>query len=448
MNSVKVDFSKIKGEIKALHGVCCAPYSINAGPNQGAIAKYFKEGHIPYCRLHDCTGGYGGTYFIDIPNVFPDFDADENDPANYDFHYSDEYIKAIQDSGCEAYYRLGVTIEWGSKKYSSVMPSDFSKWARVCEHIIMHYNKGWADGFEYDLKYWEIWNEPENPGNQWGPCQWSGTKEEFYDLYRVSSKYLKEKFPEIKIGGYGSCGFYAVTREKIPEGHKTFVPYFTDFLKMIKEENLPLDFYSWHIYTGDELELLAHAKYVRETLDLYGLNETESHLNEWNIHAEGRGFPSKHTMEGASFNAAVLAMLQETPYLDKAMYYAFQYRTGYNGFTNPITHEAQYPWFSFVAFGELYSLKNHVDVAVEGEYIYATAATNGKTSGHLLSNFKNEDGVIKTELSGIPENATVTLYRIREGEMLKEDFSVSASGNLMLKINLPLWQVAYLKIEE
>ena len=26
--------------------------------------------------------------------------------------------------------------------------------------------------------------------------------------------------------------------------------------------NAPLDFYSWHIYTGDELELLAHAKYV------------------------------------------------------------------------------------------------------------------------------------------------------------------------------------------
>ncbi len=447
MNSVKVDFSKIKGEIKPLHGVCCAPFVLNSGSKQPHIDRYFKQAHIPYCRLHDCMGGYGGTYFVDIPNIFRDFDADENDPASYDFYYTDEYIKAIQDSGCEAYYRLGVTIEWGSKKYASVKPADFNKWAAVCEHIIMHYNKGWANGFNYDIKYWEIWNEPENPGNQWGPCQWSGTKEEFYDLYRVTSKYLKEKFPEIKIGGYGSCGFYAVTRENIPEGHKTFVPYFTDFLKMIKEENLPLDFYSWHIYTGDELELLAHAKYVRETLDSFGLTETESHLNEWNIHAEGRGFPSKHTMEGATFNAAVLSMLQETPYLDKAMYYAFQARTVYNGFIHPITNEVEYPWFSFVAFGELYALKNHADVKVEGEHIYATAATDGNTSGVLLSNFKNEDGVIETELSAIPENATVTVFRLREGEMLKEDFSVSASGKLKLKINLPLWQVAYIKIE-
>ena len=75
-----------------------------------------------------------------MPNIFRDFDADENDPANYDFHYSDEYITAIIESGANVVYRLGITIEWGSKKYTSIPPKDFAKWARICEHIIMHYN--------------------------------------------------------------------------------------------------------------------------------------------------------------------------------------------------------------------------------------------------------------------------------------------------------------------
>ena len=205
MNKLNVNFNKITGTVKPVHSVCCAPYAINMGPEQQYIQNFFTEANIPYSRLHDCCYCYGGTYFVDIPNIFRDFDADENDPANYDFHYSDEYIGAIQNANTEAYYRLGVTIEWGSKKYACTPPKDFAKWARICDHIIMHYNHGWANGFEYGIKYWEIWNEPENPGNKWGKSMWDGTKEEFFDLYKISSKHLKERFPEIKIGCYGGC---------------------------------------------------------------------------------------------------------------------------------------------------------------------------------------------------------------------------------------------------
>lgn len=448
MNNIKVDFSKNTGEIKPLHGVCCAPYVRSAGPNQAQIDKYFKEAKIPYCRLHDCCGPYGGTYYVDVPNIFRDFDADENDEANYDFHYTDEYVKAIQDSGCEAYYRLGVTIEWGSKKYTSMPPSDFAKWARICEHIIMHYNKGWANGFEFNIKYWEIWNEPENPGSDLGKCQWGGTKEEFFDLYRTASLHLRKCFPEIKIGGYGGCGFYAITRDDIPESHKEFVTYFTDFLEMVSKENLPLDFYSWHIYTGDELELLAHAKYVRETLDKYGLKDTESHLNEWNIHAEGRGFTSKHTLEGASFNAAVLSMLQNTNYIDMAMYYCFSSAARYNGFINQNDGTIDPPWYSYVAFGELYGLKNAASVEVEGEHIYVSAAIDGDKAAVLISNYKNEDSEIALDLKAVPENSTVHVLRIREGENLEEDFTFTASGDTKIKLKVPVWTVAMLKIEK
>ena len=74
------------------YSMCCAPYDVAMGNDHRYIDKYFKEAVIPYCRLHDCCGGWGGTHFVDVPNIFPDFDADENDANNYDFHYSDERI--------------------------------------------------------------------------------------------------------------------------------------------------------------------------------------------------------------------------------------------------------------------------------------------------------------------------------------------------------------------
>ena len=201
------------GTIKDLNGVNCAPYSSNWGDNQVFINQVFGYCGITRSRTHDVNGAYGGCYFVDVPNIFRDFNSDENDENSYDFYYTDEYITAIIKTGAKIVYRLGVTIEWGSKKYSCNPPQDFAKWARICEHIIMHYNKGWANGFEYGIDYWEIWNEPENPP------MWTGTKEQFLELYKVSSKYLKEKFPEIKIGGYGSCGFYAHFRPNMSDFH-------------------------------------------------------------------------------------------------------------------------------------------------------------------------------------------------------------------------------------
>lgn len=446
MNKVNVDFSKKIGAVKPLHGVCCAPYAVSMGKEQVCIDKYFTDAKIPYCRLHDCCGSWGGTHFVDIPNVFPDFDADENDPANYDFYYTDEYIGAIQKTGCEAYYRLGVTIEWGSKKYTTIPPKDFGKWARICEHIIMHYNEGWADGFHYNLKYWEIWNEPENPGSSYGPCMWGGTKEEFFQLYNIASKHLKSRFPHLKIGGYGSCGFYAITHKKGVEFFENFITYFIDFLEMVKKEDCPLDFFSWHIYTSDEKDLLTHARYVRETLDNYGFKDTETHLNEWNISAEGSGFREKHTLEGASFLASVLAMLQNTNYVDMAHYYCFSYMGRYNGFFDQNDAGICPSWYPFVAFGKLYSLKKSVFTKTEGE-IYATAATNDNEYGVMITNYLSDDCETEISLKGIDGKKVMRVLFIKENYNLDEEYSVTVNGDTTLKIRLPKQTVAYLEVK-
>ena len=57
--------------------------------------NYLTEAHIPYSRLHDMGGLYGGYLYVDIPNIFRDFSADENDPSSYDFPFTDLLIKQM-----------------------------------------------------------------------------------------------------------------------------------------------------------------------------------------------------------------------------------------------------------------------------------------------------------------------------------------------------------------
>lgn len=438
MNTVTVDLSKKVGKIKPLHGVCCAPYNLGGGSKyQHMIDKYFNEGGIPYCRLHDVMYPHGSGQFVDISNIFPDFSADENDPKSYNFHYTDEYITAIENTGCKTYYRLGESIEWGSLNYYTRVPDDMGKWARICEHIIMHYNEGWANGFNYNIEYWEIWNEPENPGSGHnGKCQWQGTREEFYELYKIASKHLKSRFPNIKIGGYGSCGFYELTKE-VPESHKEFISFFVEFLKMAKAEDCPVDFFTWHIYSDSVDELLTHAKYVRETLDEYGFTDCEAHLNEWNVSAEGGGFPEKHNMIGGAFNGAVFAALQNTNYVDKAMYYCFAMGLRYNGFLDSQTwSKTEISWYPFVAYNKLYSLEDSVETVVDGKNIYAVSAEKDGKAAVLLTNYNTDEGEVSLNINNIDGEKTLTFKLIDEGIELKEVMSLSVKDNASLKFNM------------
>ncbi len=392
-------------KIKELHGVNCAPYTIGARSNQHYISSLFGYAGIPRSRLHDCCGSYGGTYFVDIPNIFRDFNADVEDPASYDFHYTDEYITAIIKSGAQIIYRLGVTIEWGSKKYASVVPADFDKWARICEHIVRHYNEGWADGFEYNIEYWEIWNEPENPP------MWQGTREEFYELYKVSSLHLRRCFPNIKIGGFGSCGFYAVFREGMDDFYKSFLPYFEDFLQMVKDNGCPLDFFTWHIYTDKVDEIAKSALYARETLDKYGFTETESHLNEWNYGDEGGGFAEKENMVGASFCTASLIEMQKLP-IDLAQYYCVSLMGTYNGMMTLRLHHFTPVAHAYSAFNGVYRAGNELAVTADENEPYAIASKSDDGTTHLLvSTYHRECKELDITFE---ESGTVEVFEINE----------------------------------
>ncbi len=405
---LSVNFEKALGNIKPMHAVGQPPF-------YGMYFekfKYLTAANIPYSRLHDTGGAYGRSVFVDIPNLFRDFDADENDEVSYDFAFTDVLLSELMKAGVKPYFRLGVTIENYPhiRAYRIYPPKDFSKWARICEHVIRHYNEGWANGFTYGIEYWEIWNEPDSKTER-GSMMWLGTEEEYFDLYAVTAKHLKKCFGDtIKIGGFASCGFYAITDPEIlaaekngtladlPESKQNliyFKEYFERFLAFIKAENAPIDFFSYHSYDPVGNTLM-HQAYVEKTLEAMGYGDIEIHLNEWNTHHE---VESMGTAAAAASSAAMMCAMQDTKMSVMNFYDARLGLSNYCGLFDPRWRRPFVTYDAFLSFGTLYALGTQVEVKGAEDGLYATAATDGKENAILLANI-GEAKEVSLDLSG------------------------------------------------
>ncbi len=424
MSKVYVNFNKTNGSIRPLNGV-----------NQGPMTKVFtydareefKEMAIPFCRLHDTEYPYGSGEFVDIPCIFKNFDADENDPASYNFGLTDEYISKIIEIGAEPIYRLGVSIEHAPVKRHIFPPKDYEKWTRICEHIIMHYNEGWADGHHWNIRYWEIWNESDGHGNQW-----LGTPEEFYKLYCVSATYLKKRFPDLKIGG---CGWT-----------RAYNDFTVGFLKYISSqpERIPLDFYSWHRYFADMKSFFTQYNKSLEMLKEYGYEDAENVFDEWNYMENWDNQPASYiklkNYIGAAFCAATMAALQTKTNIALATYFECDVVKEWTGqfdvaemsigaHGRKASVKKLPPFYSFKYFGELYRLGTSVETETEGENIYAAAAVGNNGKEVLFSYYvfgEAADKEVTFELDGFDREPIVTVIdKTRTNEVIHVDSKVS-----------------------
>lgn len=396
-----VDFAVTNGVIRALHGVNKGP--LGPGGLIDLTAEHRALG-IPFTRLHDCY--WPNPYVVDIHAVFPDFNADPAKPESYDFRLTDEYLAAVRASGAQIVYRLGESIEHTSVKRFVHPPSDYEKWAAICLGIIRHYNEGWANGFRHGIRYWEIWNEPENR-----PAMWSGTDEDYFRLYRVAATAIRREFPELKIGGpaVGASGRFV---------NGAFQPteFVTNFLKLCRAESLPLDFFSWHCYTADPAELVSRAKAIRHLLDEHGLTKSESHLNEWNYlpgnswdpgsrnspaPARQRYYEEMAGAPGAAFITSALIELQDAP-LDVAN--LFHGELGAFGLFNEFG-VPQKNFFALKAFRGLLDAPHRVKATggIPGQLAVTAGLNATKTEARvLISNFSHSQAEVRIRLDGLP----------------------------------------------
>lgn len=382
MSDIVIDFGKKTGDVKIMHAVNNGPH-VSRGDQSRGNQDTYKAARIPYARVHDAAfhSQYGGEHSVDILAIFPNFDADVNDPNSYDFACTDNYIAQMYEYGTKPFYRLGSKIEHGVKKYGTLPPKDNQKWAEICEHIIMHYNEGWANGFNYGIEYWEIWNEPDlDPDDSTNKRCWGGTEAEFTELYITASTHLKKRFPNLKIGGPA----LAWNEDWLER-----------FFERIGDREIALDFLSWHWYGVEPKEMSNKGTRIFEIAKRFGYTGFESILNEWN-YVQGWGDEFLYSVEqmismkGAAFVSACMCAAQANPTIDMLMYYDAR-PCAMNGMWDFYTFRPLKGYYPFYIYANLYELKNSVWYETSDPELYVSASTNGEKCAAMITHYSEND---------------------------------------------------------
>lgn len=406
---ITVDFDKKGGRVKPLH-------CINGGPRSGGyklpydFSEEFSELSIPLVRTNTANGEYGLNQFINVHCIFPDFSADETLEESYNFLPTDLYLASIRNTGADIFFRLGESGEPYARKLYAKCPSDMEKWARICEHIVMHYNEGWANGFKLNVKYFEIWNAADSSEG------FAGEAREFYELYRTVACHLRERFPKIRIGGYGARGFYSLNRLDATEEMKTYVPFMQQFFSYITAEATaaPLDFFTWSCYTSNPEELAMHIKYARTYLDSAGLRRTRSIICEYNA-SKNLQIPNALRPEFAAELAASLILAQKNP-VDMMMYSTSDISAADNGLfslDDHTTHRHYAAYGVMRSFSRLYKLGTVTETEDYRKELYSLAAFNQSEAGILLAT-RAHSGKVKIMLKNSHFD-TCSIYKTTTG---------------------------------
>ena len=309
MNKIEISLNPAApcGVIRNILGMNNSP-RINSAAREASEIALFKQINPGRTRYHDPSLENPGYALVNISQIFPLFHADENDPRNYNFKATDYYLKLAASCGTELEIRLGEDIEHSREHYKVLPPPDPEKWARICLNIIRHYNEGWADGMHLGIRYWCVWEEPDNEKLFAGPY------EKYLELYSTVAKAIKKEFPELKVGGPNTMGG---------------LPWSTEpFFQHCRDTGTPVDFAEFTTYLRDPEVFLNQCAVFEDIVRKYGFTDAELCISEfhygplnWDMTLPGV-IDTFTKAESAAYTTYLYTKLLDTSY-SMAFYYSW-----------------------------------------------------------------------------------------------------------------------------
>ncbi len=254
-------------------------FCVGAGrANEGLRADWQRQ--LTYVH-HEC-----GFQYIRMHGLFTDdmgVYREERGVPQYNWQYIDELYDFLHSIGMKPFVELGFVpnaLASGSKTIfwwhgNVTPPKDLTKWANFIRAFVLHERERYGDA-EVRTWYFEVWNEPNLSGF------FSGTQQQYFDLYAATARAIKSVSPDYKVGGPATagCGW-------IPE-----------FLHFCDTNHAPVDFISTHTYGvgsgyldehGDTGTVLSQnpdsvwgdVKRVRAQITASVMPKLELHFTEW-----------------------------------------------------------------------------------------------------------------------------------------------------------------------
>lgn len=210
--------------------------------------------------------------YVRIDHVFDFYKTVSRDASGkleYDFSRLDKVLGQIDRMGAKPFVSLSYMPDAVTSESVVGLPESWGLWGEMVKSLVEHVSGKGGLGFE-DV-YYEVWNEPD----LFGGYKTYGNKN-YLEMYRASSKALEnlEDVERFFLGG--------------PATTKLWPGWITELITTAFQEDLRLDFVSWHLYDRNveeiERELLLVEKiktqYPQES---YGL---EWLITEWGLDSE------------------------------------------------------------------------------------------------------------------------------------------------------------------
>ena len=169
------------------------------------------------------------------------------------------------------------------------------------------------------------------------------------------------------------------------------------FLSEMKIREVPIDFFSWHIYCKEPFEAVNKAKRIKALLVKYGYGDVESILNEWNY---VRGWTDEfkysimaiHGIKGAAFVMSVISEAQKTDAIDMLMYYDTR-PSVFCGAFDFYSYEPLKGYYPLMWYGKFYDMKEYIpcESAVENIYTLCGKDEDGKLLCVVTHYSENDD---------------------------------------------------------
>lgn len=286
-------------------GVLLPLNGVNDGPDTPpfpSLLDSYRYLGVPVIRTHDTYGPLDMQNADNTGGIFPDMSRDPDDPTAYNFGPADAFVQGMLAVPARVFFRIGYS--WENIPLHNRPPADFDRFAAVAAHVVAHYNQGWNEGFQYGIRDWEIWNEPD------GWQFWSGTPEQFFDLYERTARHMRQADPSIRVGGAGILWW-------------NDADYRDRFVRYCRERGVPLDFFSWHRYFeyDNPGNYGTYARLQRAFLDDHGMAASRSIVSEWNYgYPDESSYEERCNLRGAAFDFLALANMQEGG-VDEAHFY-------------------------------------------------------------------------------------------------------------------------------
>ena len=262
--------------------------------------------------------------------------------AIYNFQYVDDLFDRMLQNGARPFVELSffpsdiaarkgsVGFWWGG---NGSPPSDYSKWAELVRHFAQHC----VDRYGVDEVrswYFEVWNEPDLSDGFF-----TGTQDQYFELYKVTALALKALDPQLRVGGPATSNYHVpdeIWKKAEADGTDPLTlqwrpTWIEDFLNYCKKNSLPVDFVSTHPYpmdmeyrgktvhrsvnsTRDDLRL------IRKMVDAGPFPRAEIHLTEWSSTPSSRD----HTHDSLPAAAYIVKCnLDSVGLVDSLSYWTF-----------------------------------------------------------------------------------------------------------------------------